>query len=243
VPDSTLAGHLGIQLEKSTLLTAVHEGLPAASAGLAPYDLIVSLNGQDDANPHAIRTALKDKKAGDTLQLGVVHQGVRKEVTLTLEAYDRQKLSAAKANRIAAAEPSDFYAIATSPEAPMPPLPPSIPEEYRKQIEQYFKENNTPRAWSINRFGAARAPRAQTEAQQRLLADIERQQADAQAQAERAARQAEEIARRAAQIHGTPGQMQERMERMERMLEELMNQQLQQKKPQQPTEKDSGSRS
>jgi hypothetical protein len=251
VPDSTLCGHLGIDRAKATLLTAVHEGLPAAAGGLEPYDVIVAVAGTDDADPAGIRAAIKDKKPGDTLAFSVIHKGVRKDVTLTLEAYDRKKLASSKASRIAADDTNDVFAVAAAPEAPIPPLPASIPEQYRKEIEQYMKQNSaTPRAWSINRYGGARAPAAiaQSEAHKKLLAEIERQQADAAKQADDASRQAQELARRAAQMQGqmqgqagNAGDMQERMKRMEQMLEELMNQKLQQQKPQEP--KDAGSRS
>lgn len=249
VPDSTLCGHLGIERDKSTLLTAVHETLPAAAAGLEPYDIIVSIDGKDGANPAMIRDALKDKKAGDTLKLGVIHKGVRKDVTITLEAYDRQKLISAKVDRIAA-DNNDVFAVATAPNAPLPPLPSSIPEQYRKQIEQYLKQNNFPRAYTINRFGS-RAPIANQD-QQRLLAEIEKQQAEAAKQADEAAQRAREMARQF-RAHGLPGgqtivvpdpnEMRQRMERMEKMLEQLMNEKLQQAKPQEPPAKDPATQS
>ena len=47
---------------------------------------IVAIDGREDASPDAIRAALKDMKPGGSLKLGVIQQGVRKEVTLTVEA-------------------------------------------------------------------------------------------------------------------------------------------------------------
>lgn len=100
-PDSSLRGHLGLKEGSCTMLSAVHEGLPASKAGLSPYDIIVSIDGKDDASPDAIRAALKDRKAGDTVKLGVIQKGVRKDVTLTVDAYDRKRLDEAKVNAIA----------------------------------------------------------------------------------------------------------------------------------------------
>ncbi len=225
VPDSTLCGHLGIDRDKSTLLTAVHETLPAAAAGLAPYDVIVSIDGKDGASPMMIREALKDKKPGDTLKLGVIHKGVHEDVSVKLQAYDWQKLSSAKADRIAT-DGNDVFALATAPSAPLPPLPASIPQEYRKQIEQYLKDNNLSKSFTINRFGT-RAPLADAD-QQRLLEQIERQQTAA-------AQRSRELARlMAGQGFAVPdpGEMRQRMERMEQMLERLMNERLQQSQPQ-----------
>lgn len=100
-PDATLRGHLGLKDGASTMLSAVHEGLPAGKAGLGPYDVIVSINGKDDASPEAIRAALKEMKPGDALRLGVIQRGVRKDVTVTVEAYDRKRLDEAKVSAIA----------------------------------------------------------------------------------------------------------------------------------------------
>ena len=166
-PDSNLCGHLGVDRRKSTLLTAVHDGLPAGAAGLEPYDVIVSINGSDDASPAAVRAALREKKVGESLTLGIIHQGAKKDVTVTVEAYDRKKLSASKVQSVDAGDDPSVFAM-TAPRAPMPPLPPSIPEEYRKQIEQYYKDNGQQRARMKLFEGSG--------GQEKLLAEIERAQ-------------------------------------------------------------------
>lgn len=100
-PDGALRGHLGLKEGAATMLSAVHERLPAGKAGLGPYDVIVSIDGKDQAGPDDLRAALKEKKAGDTVKLGVIQKGVRKDVTLTLDAYDRKRLEESKVDAIA----------------------------------------------------------------------------------------------------------------------------------------------
>lgn len=222
-PDSTLAGHLGIDREKATLLAGVHEDLPADRAGLKPYDLIVGVEGGDDGSPKVVREALRAKKPGDTITFTVIQQGKRKDVTLTLEAYDRKKLSSAKAERIAADD--NIFAVAVAPSAPgaLPPLPPSIPEEYRKIVEEHLRAHGMgmTRAFSIGR--TPRAAAGSNADQQKLLAEIERQQAEA-------ARHAQELSRRLNERLRAPGaqprdldELNDRMQRLERMLERLID--------------------
>ncbi len=100
-PDGSLRGHLGLKDGAATMISAVHEGLPASKAGLSPYDIIVSVDGNERAGPNELRGALKDKKPGESIKLGVIQRGVRKDLVLTLEAYDRKKLDDAKVNAIA----------------------------------------------------------------------------------------------------------------------------------------------
>ncbi len=257
--DSTLCGHLGLDREKVTLLAGVYEGLPADAAGLEPYDLIVSINGSDDAGPAAVRKALEGMKAGDTVNLTVIQKGVRKDVTVTLEAYDRKRLNMAKADRIRADDEDDRFMIATAPgapAAPLPPLPPTIPEEYQKYVREYLeqalKSARAPRAIAISPFRSrAGGGSGMSQEQRRLLEEVERQQERAAAQAEDLARQAEEMARRMRERGGAraPGdggesmdEMRERMQRMEEMLRKLMDEKPDQPGSQEPKVKESGNR-
>lgn len=262
-PDSTICGHLGLERGKVTLVTAVHEGLPAANAGLEPYDLIVAVNGNDDANPAAVRAALKDKKGGDTLNLSVMHQGTRKDVVLNLESYDRKKLNSSKASRIAAGHDNSFF-VATAPSAPIPPVPPTIPEEYRKAVEEYARSisrGNAPQALTFRRGGAVGG--ADVEAREKMLEELLREQERAAARADASAQRMEELASRladqarrrrdAAQGQGQAGghggaaaagsieQMQDQIRRMEEMLQKLMNEKDPAANPEQPKAKDVGS--
>jgi hypothetical protein len=257
VPDSTICGHLGLERDKVTLVTAVHEGLPAALAGLEPYDLIVAINGSADANPAAVRAALKDKKPGETLTLSVIHKGARKDVTLNLEAYDRKKLNSSKTARIAAGDDNSFF-IATAPSAPIPPVPPTIPEEYRKAVEEYGRAiargMASPQALTFRRGGGLGG--FDVEAREKMLEELMREQERAAARAEESARRLEELASRMAEQArrrreaasgqggaapaGSIEQIQDQIRRMEEMLQKLMNEKDPQANPEQPKAKDVG---
>lgn len=102
-PDASLRGHLGLAEDSATMLSAVHGGLPADKAGLNPYDVIVAIDGKSPATPADIRAVLKDKKPGDALKFTVIQKGERKDVTLNLVAWDREKLDKAEVRAIAAA--------------------------------------------------------------------------------------------------------------------------------------------
>jgi hypothetical protein len=113
-PDASLRGHLGLKENESTLIGAIYEGLPAAKAGIEPYDIVVAIDGKSPASPETLRKALRAAQAGKSISLDVIHHGQKKTVTLTPEKYDREKLDKAKINAIAAATntPSATAAIA-----------------------------------------------------------------------------------------------------------------------------------
>jgi uncharacterized coiled-coil protein SlyX len=91
-PGEALSSHLGINRETATLLTSVSDGLPAAKAGLKLYDVITEVNGEP-ASPDTLRRFLREKQPGDILALKVARGGERKDISVTLEAYDANRLN------------------------------------------------------------------------------------------------------------------------------------------------------
>jgi membrane-associated protease RseP (regulator of RpoE activity) len=61
-------------------------GSPAEKAGLQRGDVIKSIGGTSVSDVRAIRDALKDKKAGDTVTVSITRDGNAQDVTVTLEA-------------------------------------------------------------------------------------------------------------------------------------------------------------
>ncbi|MBX3405257.1 MAG: PDZ domain-containing protein [Phycisphaeraceae bacterium] len=106
-PDATLRGHLGIEPGTATLVSAVYDEMPAAAAGIEPYDVIVSIDGRSPASPDDVRRVLREKKPGDEMNVGVIHRGQKREVVLKLEKYDAERFKAVKVRAIAAAEGQD----------------------------------------------------------------------------------------------------------------------------------------
>lgn len=96
-PDTALATNLGVDPEKSTMISSISDGLPAAKGGLRVYDVITKVNGDTNAGEDAIRKLLREKNPGDTLEFEVVRGGERRTLTVTLEAYSPEKLGFATA--------------------------------------------------------------------------------------------------------------------------------------------------
>ena len=88
-----LAYHLDLDRQRATLIAAVYEDLPAAEAGINANDVIVAINGDEDASPDALRQALSDREPGDELSLEVIQAGQRRTMTLALTEYDSEKLN------------------------------------------------------------------------------------------------------------------------------------------------------
>lgn len=109
--DATLRGHLGLEPGTATLISAVYDTLPASAAGLEPYDVIVSIDGKEPASPDDVRAALRERKDGDEIRLGVIHRGQKREATIKLEKYDAERFKAVKVRAIAAANEAEGAAV------------------------------------------------------------------------------------------------------------------------------------
>jgi len=66
----------------------VLEGTPAEEAGLAKGDIIVSLNGEKMKNSNEFLLRVGDLPPGETISIGVLHDGGIKKLTLTLADRD-----------------------------------------------------------------------------------------------------------------------------------------------------------
>lgn len=92
-PSAELAGHLGIDPGETTLVAAVYPDLPAAAAGLEPYDVIIAVNGQKPADGAAVLKALADAEPGGALTLTVLHRGEQRDIEITPAPWDDEALS------------------------------------------------------------------------------------------------------------------------------------------------------
>jgi len=78
--DAAMAAQLGI--ESGALVEFVAPGSGAEDGGLAPFDVITTLDG-DPVNAHTLTRALADHAPGDTVELGVIRAA--KAQTLEIE--------------------------------------------------------------------------------------------------------------------------------------------------------------
>ena len=80
---------------KGVVVLRVHPGSTAEKAGLKGVtetpkgvilgDIIVAVNGKDVYSVQKLLTRLDDHKVGDAIQLTVVHQGEKRDLTVTLQ--------------------------------------------------------------------------------------------------------------------------------------------------------------
>ncbi len=94
-PDDVLAEHFGLEASDATMIGFATKDLPADKAGLKRGDLIVAIDGKTPAGERAVRKALSKKNPGETVVFSVIQKGQKKDITVTLEAYDRKKMSLA----------------------------------------------------------------------------------------------------------------------------------------------------
>ncbi|PAP75201.1 S1C family serine protease [Rubrivirga marina] len=79
-----LAQQLGLSEAEGLVVTSIESDSPAEQAGLLPRDVIVTIDGEAVASNEAVRDRLVDRRAGDTIRLGVVRRGRAINVPLRL---------------------------------------------------------------------------------------------------------------------------------------------------------------
>lgn len=80
-----LAAHLDIDADATLHVTSVEEGSAAAEAGLLKDDLILAIDGNQEATGKTLAAVLMGKKAGDPLSLGIMRRGREVELQLTCQ--------------------------------------------------------------------------------------------------------------------------------------------------------------
>lgn len=73
---------------EGAVVSNVEKGSPAEQAGLKPYDVIISVNGQRMKNNTEVRDLVASLKPGTEAQLGIVRDG--KEQTLTVKVAEQK---------------------------------------------------------------------------------------------------------------------------------------------------------
>jgi S1-C subfamily serine protease len=79
-----IAQQFGIDASGGVVVESVDSGGPAAKAGIAAGDVIVSSNGRQLENAEQLLGDIRARKPGDTLALGVLRDGSTRDVTVTL---------------------------------------------------------------------------------------------------------------------------------------------------------------
>jgi len=95
-PGDALRCHLNLEPGTTTLIKALHKGLPAHQAGLDEFDIITKIDGKAPADPAALRAALAEKEPGDVVKLSVIHRGKPMRIKVSLAPYDAEAMAGAE---------------------------------------------------------------------------------------------------------------------------------------------------
>ena len=136
VPAGTLAHmhaeHTEATGSKCTYVANVIPDLPLAKAGIMAHDVIVMVNGSNDASPEAIRAIVRAAAPGDTITVTVVRAGQLRDAFVTLAAWEPRHMVRAvgEMNEVAPAMASGEPARAPAPlpVAAVQPAPAPTPE-------------------------------------------------------------------------------------------------------------------
>lgn len=91
-PPRALEKHLNLEPGTTTMIEALHEGLPAHTAGLDQYDIVTAIDGRTPADRASLMKVLATKEPGDTVKLQVIQSGKAHTVEVRLEAYDLNRM-------------------------------------------------------------------------------------------------------------------------------------------------------
>lgn len=182
-PDPSLRGHFDLEEGAATLVSAVYEDLPADQAGLAPYDIIVAVEGNEPAGQDAVRASLRDHDEGDTIRLTVIQKGKRKELEIKVAKYDQEKLNEAEVHSIesgAAAwwgnpgQSMQFFRTPGSPDVWQGQLPGQ--QQAPLMLKRYFDADRAREDAAQAREGAEKARSLVEKAMRRRGEAVERSQ-------------------------------------------------------------------
>jgi hypothetical protein len=93
-PGDPLRAHLNLGDRKVIMIEEAIEGLPAAAAGVRTHDIVIAIDGTDDATPEVLQKVLMGKKPGDILVLRVLRGGEKKTIEVKVKEFDPEKLGA-----------------------------------------------------------------------------------------------------------------------------------------------------
>lgn len=83
-----IAQALDVEITRGLLVDRVQGDSPAEEAGIQPYDVIVSMGGENVADRSDVIGALAEYRVGDEVPLTVVRRGKRMELVITLRARE-----------------------------------------------------------------------------------------------------------------------------------------------------------
>ena len=89
-----LADALGLANANGALVTQPIEGAPAAEAGVASGDVLVSVNGQGVNTARELSRLISQQSPGSDVELGVIRDGEELDITVTLDRLEEDEQAA-----------------------------------------------------------------------------------------------------------------------------------------------------
>jgi len=85
--DKDWANELKLDSTDGALIGTVERKSPAFKAGIRPYDVVVDIDGKSIKGPTDLQAAVKSHKVGDNLQFGIIRDG--EKITLSVTIGDK----------------------------------------------------------------------------------------------------------------------------------------------------------
>ena len=93
-PGEPLAQMLDVDPDKTTIINHVVADTPAMRDGLRQWDLVVAVNGEENASPAAIREVLANSVPGESIEFEVLRGGKRqKKIKVVLAQADLTRMT------------------------------------------------------------------------------------------------------------------------------------------------------
>ncbi|GAB3011707.1 Do family serine endopeptidase [Bowmanella dokdonensis] len=96
--DSELARAMGLDVNQGAFVREVNAGSAAEKGGIQPGDIIVSIDGKDIHSFTELRAKVGTLGAGTEVSLGLIREGSRKTVKVTLDDYVAETVTASQMN-------------------------------------------------------------------------------------------------------------------------------------------------
>lgn len=134
-----LSKHLGIQAGEGIIAKAVMPDGPAFQAGVREHDIITRIGDRSVTAPEELSEIVRSKKPGETLKLGIIHQGEASELNVTLGSRSQTTVGATR-------DPMQQLNLHGVPE--------NLAQRMREMIEGNLHEFDFPQAGGFGRqFG------------------------------------------------------------------------------------------
>ncbi|MBT3268258.1 Do family serine endopeptidase [Candidatus Poribacteria bacterium] len=91
--EDDVAQRLGLEKPQGALVSSVVDGSPASKAGLEPFDIILLADGRQMDNHNELRNYISSSPVGKKVELTVLRDGQRKELTVSLGELDSEAVA------------------------------------------------------------------------------------------------------------------------------------------------------